>query len=599
DIIDLHRWPRDSRSIGSAMSVSLYKKDSTEIMDWGYKAHLEKMKPTGSQYCLLRNLKLHLYGTMELPPFDIPITLLQAVTDYLRMVHEYAMQEAMRGRNFLPDHFRYCLTVPARWSDRSKEIMRQAAIEAGLVKASDTPHRLRLISEDEAKALYCLRMTDQFEFKDKDRFLVCTTYEDSEGVDLSMFEVGESSAGRQARRLKEVAHSHGTVCVSAVLDRNMRRLLEDKLRSYLSSMPVSGIGKLVEIFRDTVQPCFDGIEDQFIQIPAEIGLDGDDEDAGLDDGYIILMASELRAVVFDPAVTIVLELIWGFLQQQKRLGGNCKVLYMFGEFGSSGYMYKRVCQEFKGQLELISIPPRPELGTIRGAVFAGMSPNAVEGFHPKPTSEQSSHHALSSIPVLISPAPTPSSTTTLQTTGSVHSMPTLPVDNQAPQDKDGRHDVRHHQQRQQHQQQSTTLGYLPPPQPPALTGRGAGHYQQTLRAPQTQTHTHTSALASTPATKINGLAPYSYPIVMAFDFGEKFTKVSYAFKGSAEICDIDTRLNTTKYIRYGWAPAVSSYKKGSTEIQGWGYKAYAEVAKSPKDYCMLRNFRLQLDETIE
>ncbi|KAG0375076.1 hypothetical protein BGX24_009569 [Mortierella sp. AD032] len=442
EVVDITSWPRDSKRI-AAMSVSLYKKDSTEIKDWGYKAHVEKMKPTGT------------------------------IADYLRMVHEYAVREALRhvADHFRSDfqlnnfHFRYCLTVPARWSDRAKETMRQAAIEAGLVEASDPPQRLMLISEDEAKALYCLRKMDQFEFMDKDRFLICDTNEDHEGVDLVVFEVSESSAG-QAQRLKEVARSHGAVCASTVLDRHMRKLLEVKLRSYLPNLPVNVIGELMEIFRDVVKLGFDGSEDQFIQFPYVLELDDEEEDTGVDDGYLFLTASDLKEKVFEPAVKIVLESIRVMLQQQERLGGNCEAIFMFGEFGSSTYMYKRVGQEFKGQLELISIPPRQELGTVRGAVFAGLNPNAVAGFHPKPK-------------------------------------------------------------------------------------------------------------------------------------GDKFTKVSYASKGSAEICDIDTRPKTKNYIRYKWAPTVSSYKKGSTEIQDWGYKAYAEVAKSPKDYCMLRNFKMQLDETIE
>ncbi|KAK3842618.1 MAG: hypothetical protein J3R72DRAFT_129314 [Linnemannia gamsii] len=521
EVIDITSWPRDSRRI-AAMSVSLYKKDSTEIIDWGYKAHVEKMKPTGSQYCLLSNLKLHLHGTKELPPLDIPITLLQAIADYLRMVHEYAVREALRyvadhfQSNFQLNnfHFRYCLTVPARWSDRAKETMRQAAIVAGLVEASDPPQRLMLISEDEAKALYCLRRMDQFEFKDKDRFLICDTNEDHEGVDLVVFEVSEPSAG-QAQRLKEVARSHGAVCASTVLDSRMRELLEDKLRSHLPNLPANVIGELMEIFRDAVKLGFDGSEDQFIQFPYVLELDDEEEDTGVDDGYLIFTASDLKEKVFEPVVKIVLELIRVMLLQQERLGGNCEAIFMFGEFGSSTYLYKRVGQEFQGQLGLISIPPRQELGTVRGAVFAGLNPNAVAGFHPKPKGEQSNHRALPSIPVSISPMPTPSSTTPLQTIGSVHSVPHLSVNNYAHQDKDRRQNVGHHQQ---HQQPSTTLGYVPPPPPPALTGRGAGNYQQTLRAPQSRTFP-TSALVSTPATQANGLAPNSHQVVMAFDLG--------------------------------------------------------------------------------
>lgn len=59
------------------------------------------------------------------------------------------------------------------WSDRSKQAMRMAAIESGIIDKDDHPDRLMLISEPEAAAIYCEQTSDQFDMKDGDEFMIC------------------------------------------------------------------------------------------------------------------------------------------------------------------------------------------------------------------------------------------------------------------------------------------------------------------------------------------------------------------------------------------------------------------------------------------
>jgi hypothetical protein len=48
-----------------------------------------------------------------------------------------------------------CLTVPAMWTEASKQAMRRAAVKAGLVTSLNSPH-LKIILEPEAAALHAL-----------------------------------------------------------------------------------------------------------------------------------------------------------------------------------------------------------------------------------------------------------------------------------------------------------------------------------------------------------------------------------------------------------------------------------------------------------
>lgn len=59
------------------------------------------------------------------------------------------------------------------WSDKSKQIMRDAAIQSGIISASDHRDRLMLISEPEAAALYCEKTCDKFTMEHGDEFMIC------------------------------------------------------------------------------------------------------------------------------------------------------------------------------------------------------------------------------------------------------------------------------------------------------------------------------------------------------------------------------------------------------------------------------------------
>lgn len=98
---------------------------------------------------------------------------------------------------FSQQHIQYCLSVPAMWNDHAKALMRQAALQAGMISPLDPPHRLLLISEPEAAALYCEKKCDQFAIGHGQKFMIC----DAGGgtVDLIVFEV---NVGPQGRSLK-------------------------------------------------------------------------------------------------------------------------------------------------------------------------------------------------------------------------------------------------------------------------------------------------------------------------------------------------------------------------------------------------------------
>ncbi|KAF9426193.1 hypothetical protein BGZ76_002870 [Entomortierella beljakovae] len=372
EVHDITKWPRHLAQYPKTPTLSLYKKDSQKILDWGHAARLAMLKPTAKDFCLLRKFKLQLDESLQNTPLENGISALEAVTHYLKKLHGHVMSELMKGfiKNYEPSQFQYCLTVPAMWSDSAKNTMRRAAIGAGLIQEGDPPNRLILISEPEAAAMYCERMVDRFSLKHGDRFMIC----DAGGgtVDLIVFEVNEPPG--QTRHLREVTRGHGASCGSVFLDANMERLLERKFRRYRKGIKACGWASLMDTFVDMVKPMFNGQEDVLMQIPQATGLeDLNDPDIGLEEGVLCVPVEEMKEEVFEPVISDVLDLI----QKQLHQSQSCNAIFMVGGFGSSRYLEERVRQEFSHLVGLIAVPQRPELAVVRGAVYAGLNTKTI------------------------------------------------------------------------------------------------------------------------------------------------------------------------------------------------------------------------------
>jgi molecular chaperone DnaK (HSP70) len=94
--------------------------------------------------------------------------------------------------SFIIDAADVWLTVPAAWDARGCGIMREAAIEAGLVQSAragdiNWRDRLKIITEPEAAAVHCAHLTDLHRLKPSQNFVVC----DAGGgtVDLAVYKV--------------------------------------------------------------------------------------------------------------------------------------------------------------------------------------------------------------------------------------------------------------------------------------------------------------------------------------------------------------------------------------------------------------------------
>ncbi|ORZ06187.1 hypothetical protein BCR42DRAFT_427305 [Absidia repens] len=379
EVVDIVRWPKQNNNVyPKTPTLNFYQGNSNQMTQWGNAARLEMQRPTARNSVLLKQYKLYLDENIakDLPPLPNGLTIVDAIADYLHAFHEHVVNELKKGfaRNYGQHQFRYCLTVPAMWSDRAKATMREAAIKAGLIEENDHRDRLMLISEPEAAALYCEKKCEQFDLRHGDKFMIC----DAGGgtVDLIVFEIDE----RSGRKLRESTKGHGQSCGSVFLDRRMRKLLKKKFKEYLSSIPASAFETMMDTFVDLIKPQFDGVEDQFISLPASMNLESLTNPAiGLEDGMLCITAQELKQDVFEPVIKEVLALI----EDQLIKAGTMQAIFLVGGFGSSNYLFERVHQEFSGRVGLVAVPPRCELAVVRGAVYFGLNPRVVQTRIPR------------------------------------------------------------------------------------------------------------------------------------------------------------------------------------------------------------------------
>ncbi|KAG0258752.1 Heat shock 70 kDa protein 12A [Actinomortierella ambigua] len=342
------------------------------MKSWGYSLESAMIKPSELGFIKVEKFKPYLDENHTLKAWDHePLTVEQAIADYLHAFHDCAagIIEKKIGGICTREKFRYCLTVPAMWSDRAKYIMRKAVIQAGIISEDDHPDRLLLVSEPEAAALYCERKCKEYKIEEGKKFMIC----DAGGgtVDLIVYKVYGSG---EDRTLSEVTKGHGATCGSIFIDLEFRELLISKFASLGVDIEEDAIPAIVDEFTYRAKHIFTGTNDVRIIFPWHSSFNSIENlhQIGIKNGSMILQAAELRSV-FDPVVSSVLELI----REQLDRANGCSAILLVGGFGSSGYLLNRVQQEFGHRVETITSPEKPGKAVVAGALYAALTPRKV------------------------------------------------------------------------------------------------------------------------------------------------------------------------------------------------------------------------------
>ncbi|KAK4552817.1 hypothetical protein LTR86_010151 [Recurvomyces mirabilis] len=361
---------------------------------WGF-----QFKPEETR---LRCIKLFLDRNQKLPHFVSPLetaaqlrkcdrTVMDAVSDYLTRIYEHTMETLNRryGESFVSStKVEFVLTVPAVWSDAAKNATLQAAERAGM----GNRHELKLISEPEAAAVYTLKTIQPNGLKLGDNYIVC----DAGGgtVDLIAYKV----TGLYPLRVEESAVGTGGLCGSAFLnyrfeDHVKMRIGDERYNNMREKKPKTWQMGL-RYFEEFVKRNFNEEEHSEVNVPFP-GLP-DDEEAGLDSGFLIMSAAQVKEI-FGPVIRQVVELVEGQVEAIKAKNGIVSGIILVGGFGQSNYLYTRLKQHFnaapppaytetpthatanaKQQNVEVLQPLHAWTAVVRGAVLRGIEGDMVE-----------------------------------------------------------------------------------------------------------------------------------------------------------------------------------------------------------------------------
>ncbi|GAN09918.1 hypothetical protein MAM1_0303d09451 [Mucor ambiguus] len=242
-------------------SVCLY--DRTQhppaMIKWGQAAvDHATLHPNDDKTLLVLEFKLKLFNldsTTDATATDSVVSNRTAAIDYLRAIHTYTLQQFLQNNPTAnATQVRYVLTIPATWVNKDSENMRQIAIEANVISASEPEAiqkaRLAVLSEAHAASLFCEReycTTSVTQLFKGQRYAVIDL--GGATADLATYECTENEQGHCQLALESM-----DVCGSTILDQHMGSYLQDQV--FFGCADERLIRLLVEQFKTKIKHYF-------------------------------------------------------------------------------------------------------------------------------------------------------------------------------------------------------------------------------------------------------------------------------------------------------------------------------------------------------
>ncbi|KAF9511532.1 hypothetical protein BS47DRAFT_1330881 [Hydnum rufescens UP504] len=372
-------WPGASETFRKIPTCLVYD-DAGCVLAWGLKA--KNMSPIpGTTRCEWFKLFLDPTVLRDGEAVDLPLPKLppgkqaiDLIIDFLGCLWDYAKGQITREIGAVADLnvADVWLTVPAAWDSRGCQIMRDAALSAGLVGSAhandrDWRDRLHIITEPEAAAVHCAHLTNLHQLRPTQNFMIC----DAGGgtVDLAVYKIIGSLTNLD---IAEVCARSGSNCGSLFLDLRFRELVRTLLADHPAHLDAASLAYFMHSFSETDKLAYLGESDDsyMFHFTCFNPEDPDDPFVGLINGELKIPGSLLRREVFDPVVEKVLKLIE---EQIRRAGQRIDALLLVGGFSGSEYLFKRVDETFRSRIKVIARPPDADTATCRGAAQYGLA----------------------------------------------------------------------------------------------------------------------------------------------------------------------------------------------------------------------------------
>ncbi|KAF4550166.1 Hypothetical protein D9617_18g033570 [Elsinoe fawcettii] len=347
-IIVIKSWPGRNSHTSEKVPTQILYKDEAAGSKWGYEIPPNELP--------LRCIKLLLDDGQTLPEWVDKGKLheelnargkspIDVAADFLTKLHEFALDEISKTYRAVfveSTPIEYILTVPAVWSDIAKQSTLAAAKKAGIGDS------IQLISKPEAAAVETLTGMKAESIREGDVYVIC----DAGGgtVDLITYEVENVAP----TRFREVAPGSGSMCGASFLNMGFetpyrKRLGDARFKAILERSPRTRAAALT-YFEDYVKRNYrptDAANDTD-NYGFSVPMNGvpDDEDAGIDFGFMSLSNEEVGAI-FEPIIHDVIDLILDQFDASEAAGHVPKAVILVGGFGGSKYLHDRLKNHFQ------------------------------------------------------------------------------------------------------------------------------------------------------------------------------------------------------------------------------------------------------------
>ncbi|XP_076468246.1 uncharacterized protein LOC143299036 isoform X2 [Babylonia areolata] len=339
------------------------------------------------------------------------LTIFAHVLDFF-VTHALQQLSDQSGTEFRRQDVRWVVTVPAIWREPAKQLMRQAALVAGMFTRAD-PSQLLIVLEPEAASIYCRRLRmhqlvpegggarplqsprRSMEIVNNtpavSSLTVGTRYlvVDCGGgtVDITVHEL--SSSGQLVELHRATGGPHGSTGVDAEFEALLRSIFSsDFMDNYQRQYPVGWVNLMTDFesrkraaspFKTTsfnVSLPFTFISEYRKhkgEVDQAVKKHGDPEVEWSLQGMLRLAPTAMKRL-FTPTLISIRQAIGDVLNHPNTR--DLRYLFLVGGFAESPLLQHEVRREF-GHLLTVLIPQDVSLAVLRGAVLFGLDPKVV------------------------------------------------------------------------------------------------------------------------------------------------------------------------------------------------------------------------------
>ncbi|MCK6524416.1 Hsp70 family protein, partial [Myxococcota bacterium] len=286
-----------------------------------------------------------------------------------------------KGADVLPDsEIRWCLTVPAIWTEVEKQFMRRAAHDAGLIAQIDDD-RLIIVLEPEAAAVACIK-DKRVALPDGESFMLVDAGGGTVDITVHLLKDGH---------LAELAQGSGATCGATYLDAEFQRFMRDLLggRAFdrlVNERPTAwhSVLRHWENAKRTYGPGYSSfhlpIEMALLKIVKHERPNFEEVlgrlQGGVDDA--VVLSPERMEKIFKPVLDQVVEAVRAqFDILTAARAPKVQNIVLVGGFSESTALQARLRAEFGSQGCGVLVPERPGSTILLGAAHLGFDTGRI------------------------------------------------------------------------------------------------------------------------------------------------------------------------------------------------------------------------------